>query len=740
MKKCWGRRWLIAVLGVGAFTSLRAETMMNLEEMFFGEIPVVYAATKMELSLSKVPNRVIVISQQDIKRRNYVYLQDIFRDLPGVQVFNNTAAEFGQEVLFRGIFQNNKIVVLWNGMKINNPDNKNYNFGRHTSLENVKSIEVVYGPASALYGADAVSAIINIVTHDYDSEKSHHGVGLAGGGDGTVMTTAKTGFKVGDIRVSAFGSFHDSKGPDLLDQYPEYFSFYKTPGYAALGGSGNFGSPNQSYDIGIRTKIGDDTDLNYLRIKNKDASSYGFNPAVFEYSKENTWAWWIHHFSLQNRRKVVDGLTLKSNVNYSHYELEPESQFINAFFNGFASFTREDYKAERSTKFEVNEELVYQKDKVTVIGGVQYQDIYSMPKLSTVTGLQANPNLPFSIQTSSNVPYAELNFDTLGAYVQGQYDFNEKWSGVAGLRWDRYWDFTPSFNPRVGVTYVPSPKANFRANYSTAILTPAPYFRYENFNNSVFPSSGSIGALPNPDLKPEKYRSVEVGGDLRPWDGMELDFTAFYNEIDNYMLHQRNVKTPFTYVPGFPNKDPFVFNPPNDGRIDAAFINANGGDIKAYGVEVGPKFKAGSRLKGWAYYSYLSGEQRENSPLLTGAPFHERLTLISHHTVKSGLEIQALKGLYVTPTLQAWSPFRVRPEHKNTTAVGGTSKGQDMPGIGLLHLSLSYDATASLRLWGVMTNVLDKAYYMPGGTGGQLDNVTTPQRRREWLAGVGYSF
>ena len=81
---------------------------------------------------------------------------------------NYVEAETGAHVIVRGIWQNNKILVLYNGHKITSPEGKDFIFGRHNwSLANVKRVEFIYGPASALYGADAVSAVINIVPKDW---------------------------------------------------------------------------------------------------------------------------------------------------------------------------------------------------------------------------------------------------------------------------------------------------------------------------------------------------------------------------------------------------------------------------------------------------------------------------------------------------------------------------------------------------------------------------------------------
>jgi len=60
--------------------------------------------------------------------------------------------------------QNNLILVLIDGIQINELNSGGFYGGYQYSLQNVKQIEVVYGPSSALYGTNAISGIINIIT------------------------------------------------------------------------------------------------------------------------------------------------------------------------------------------------------------------------------------------------------------------------------------------------------------------------------------------------------------------------------------------------------------------------------------------------------------------------------------------------------------------------------------------------------------------------------------------------
>ena len=64
----------------------------------------------------------------------------------------------------RGVPGNNKLVILVNGMRVNPPGGENIPLRSDFSVRNAEQIEVIYGSGSTLYGGDAVSAVINIIT------------------------------------------------------------------------------------------------------------------------------------------------------------------------------------------------------------------------------------------------------------------------------------------------------------------------------------------------------------------------------------------------------------------------------------------------------------------------------------------------------------------------------------------------------------------------------------------------
>jgi outer membrane cobalamin receptor len=146
---------------------------LDIEEL---EDITIISVTKMLANINEVPATVRVINSETIKENGYLTLEDALSGLPGFQ-FRNILG-FNSYVFQRGIpNQNNLILLLVDGIQINELNSGGFYAGGQFNLDNVQRIEVVYGPASALYGTNAISGIINIITKD---PKNYRGFNIAG--------------------------------------------------------------------------------------------------------------------------------------------------------------------------------------------------------------------------------------------------------------------------------------------------------------------------------------------------------------------------------------------------------------------------------------------------------------------------------------------------------------------------------------------------------------------------------
>lgn len=169
-------RWMLlaALPWAGALPSALADEpayeSMSLEELL--QVPVVVTASRQDEAVTDAPATTVVITREEIRLRGYAFLKDVLRDPPGMETQQYFNSQIGTRVPVRGQLGNHKIIVLVNGMRVNPPGGENMMFRSDISVRDADQIEVVYGPGSTLYGQDAISAVINIITRQASTENT----------------------------------------------------------------------------------------------------------------------------------------------------------------------------------------------------------------------------------------------------------------------------------------------------------------------------------------------------------------------------------------------------------------------------------------------------------------------------------------------------------------------------------------------------------------------------------------
>src|SRR5262245_6629397 len=122
---------------------------------------VVVTATRVPIDILSSPATVDVVTGDDLRRRGVTSIADALQTLPGV-TFAQTGSFGGTTSLFLRGGESKYVKVLVDGVAINDPGGA-IDFGSLTT-DNIERIEVVRGPASVLYGADAVTGVVQIFT------------------------------------------------------------------------------------------------------------------------------------------------------------------------------------------------------------------------------------------------------------------------------------------------------------------------------------------------------------------------------------------------------------------------------------------------------------------------------------------------------------------------------------------------------------------------------------------------
>ncbi len=126
---------------------------------------IVTSVSKKEENLNEAPATVSLITEKQILERGYLDLEAVLHDLPGFDISrsNGNLYTHAYQRGYRSI-NTNRTLFLFDGVEDNDLWSSNVYLSRQYALTNVKNIEVVYGPASTMYGSNAFLGVINVIT------------------------------------------------------------------------------------------------------------------------------------------------------------------------------------------------------------------------------------------------------------------------------------------------------------------------------------------------------------------------------------------------------------------------------------------------------------------------------------------------------------------------------------------------------------------------------------------------
>jgi len=188
------------------------------------------SVSKKAENLLQVPATVTVLTRDDISKRGYKDLTQMLSDLPGFDVIRGNGP--GYVVVYQRGYRstgNDRTILLVDGVEENDLSSDNIQFSRQYSLSDIERVEVIYGPASTMYGANAFVGVINLVTIKHMDKAMPEGKRMEISGNGSVRYgSLKTGVVDGnvtartkDIAVTVTGRYFRSNELDL-SIYPEW--------------------------------------------------------------------------------------------------------------------------------------------------------------------------------------------------------------------------------------------------------------------------------------------------------------------------------------------------------------------------------------------------------------------------------------------------------------------------------------------------------------------------------------
>ena len=188
------------------------DTLFSLSLEEFLNVEVVSASKKSE-KLFTAPATVYVITEEQIERFGFRHLQDALKYIPSVYIYNPHSWVWGGQ---RGLISNfSQTLLLLNGREMNNIIAQEGFISRQFATHNISRIELIASPSSALYGANALAGVINIITKD--SENGFEGVSLSveGGSFNTIAGSFLFGKTIDNVSIKASGHYFRSDEADF---------------------------------------------------------------------------------------------------------------------------------------------------------------------------------------------------------------------------------------------------------------------------------------------------------------------------------------------------------------------------------------------------------------------------------------------------------------------------------------------------------------------------------------------
>lgn len=512
----------------------RATRMAStMEEMllFFDESDLIITATKQPQTVADAPAIATIITADDIRKMGARDIMDVLNKVPGMHVHRGYYGKENIEV--RGIVTINseKVKLMIDGHTLNNLllGGATYAFDS-LSVDNIKRIEVIRGPGSALYGSNAFAAVINIITKD--------GKDI----DGVIATAASGSFDTGKVNIQAGKKWEELEVASSVD----YFS----TGGARLkvdsdihGNSGKTRDAERKLEASLKASY-KGFQFNSKYVTKREDGYIGVANALNDETEHR-----IDHFFGELAYGSDFSLgKFMSKLYYDEFhfkviwEIHPEGAnvpYLGVFpygMVGVPSLKSKTKGAELQFDFDLTDANI-----LTVGGLWENYESYDLEhhanyRPDTWTYYPDGQVRDVGDITQWN---QEKKRYIGAAYLQDVWDVTDSVNVTAGLRYDDYSDKGSTTNPRAALVWGFTEKWHLKLLYGTAFRAPT-FEELHNINNPV--------VLGNPDLEPERMTTYEVSLGRTTKESSTATLTYFHNRFrDRIQLVPQAIPSQFQF-------------------------------------------------------------------------------------------------------------------------------------------------------------------------------------------------
>jgi iron complex outermembrane receptor protein len=565
------------------------------EMLLFQEIPSVYGASKYQQKVTEAPSSVTIVTSDEIRKYGYRSLGDILRSVNGFYVTGDRNYSFlGVRGFNRPGDYNSRVLLLVDGHRLNDNMYDQAAIGADAPLDVdlIDRVEIIRGPSSSIYGANAFFGVINVLTKRGRDIKGVEVSTEAGSYD-----SYKGRFTYGDrfqngLEFLISGSFFDSAGHDRL-----FYKEFNEP--VTNNGIARDVDGERYYHLFTRSSLTDVTFQGGYTYRSKHIPTGSFG-VVFNSRRNKTYDE-RGYVDLNYEHEFAQQLSLNARLHYDRFYYHGDYLFdvseddIPSFVLNKEAVIGEWW----GTEMQLSKRL-WEQHKLTI--GGEYRDNFQQSQRSH----DIDPFFPYLKDSRSSRVWA--------FYLQDEYALRENLILNVGVRHDHYDSFGGTTNPRLALIYNLK-NTNIKLLYGEAFRAPNMW--------EMFYDVPSFGLAGNPRLRPETIKTYEVVVERSVGNRFRVAASGYYYTIDDLISQTFD-----------PDLERLKFD-----NIDS---------IEAKGVELDVEGKWRSLFEGRLSYAAQETTDGKTGKLLTNSPRHmvkfNLIATLLRDRLFAGLEVRYLSA------------------------------------------------------------------------------------------------
>lgn len=466
---------------------------------------VVITATRTSSNTVELANSITVIDSAEITNKNSFNTFDAIKNEYGISFTQQGGKGSVSNIYIRGGSPSESLVII-DGVEVNMPNDPSnfYNFFA-LPLDNTSRVEILRGPQSTLYGSDALTGVVNIISLKGQGKPSYN-FSFEGGSYNSYKGTITS--------LGAIGKFN----------YSAAFSRTQSDGYSAAsekyGNTENDGFELYNFNTILGYDFSESFDLNLIVRYNNSSTDLDQSFGSPEYWDDPTYIFDQDEYFVraQGNLNLMDSkwnqkFGISSFRNIRNYSYDTSSASI---YYSKSNYDGRKYKADWQNDF-------YFFENNLITAGAEFE-------LEEASSEYFSDSYIFPGAFESVFPDKSVN--TIGIYLQDQINLSKSFFGTVGIRYDYQNQFGSAFTYRIAPAYIFwQTGTKIKATVGTGFKAPSLFYLYD-------PVYG------NSELNPEKSFGMDAGIEQYFWSTeFSIGANYFYNKFTDMFGFDSNFKT-----------------------------------------------------------------------------------------------------------------------------------------------------------------------------------------------------